>query len=255
MEEMFIENGEKRLKAFVYCSSNRRAVIMCHGFSGNSSGIFGPELAQSLSNSNLVCRFDFSGQGESSGRFYDTSISTELADLDIIVRYVRETYTPQNIILLGHSFGAAIAILYATQHSVDGVISLSGEGDLKKALDIEFSAKQQKELEEKGEVRFQNWSKEGDEDLLGRQFYDDMKRYNTLRAAREISGPVLYIHGKSDEEIPYSASEEMYRQGGKNRELAIVEDANHIYNWFSENKKITEMTKVINSWLEKNFKK
>jgi len=65
MKELFIVNkNNQKLKTFIYDDfSSDTAIIMCHGFSGSSSGVMFPQIAKALSEEYLVCRFDFNGQG------------------------------------------------------------------------------------------------------------------------------------------------------------------------------------------------
>lgn len=152
----------EKLESFIYGEENTEtAIIMCHGFSGSSSGPLSPQIAKELSEKYLVCKFDFRGQGTNTeSNFYDSSISLELEDLDYVVNYINDNYSPKNIILLGHSFGCAITFLYAQNHLIQGMVSLSGEGDLEKAIGYEFSKEQLKEFEENGETKYENWSYE-----------------------------------------------------------------------------------------------
>ena len=250
MQETWIPTERKaKLKAFVYGAQHKTALIVCHGFTGNSSGIFFPELSKQLSKDYLVCRFDFAGQGKSEGLFYDTSITSELNDLDSVVRYIKDQYSPQKVVLIGHSFGAAIASLYAQDHQIDGLVLLSGEGDLEKAMDYEFSTKQREEFATKGETKVVNWSKDGKEELLGKKFLEDMTQYSTIVAATKLKCPSLLIHGDQDKEIPPSASEEIYAAIPSKKTLKIIHSADHVYNFFSDKPLIEEVTRELQSWL------
>jgi pimeloyl-ACP methyl ester carboxylesterase len=256
MKKFKIKNKDNQnLTAFLYGSKNKEtAVIMCHGFSGSSSGLLLPPIAKNLAKKYLVLRFDFSGQGDSEGEFYETSISKELADLDVIVKYIKKNYAPQNIILLAHSFGAAIAFLYAAPNQVQGLISLSGEGDLKKAIQLEFSKKQMQDFKEKGEAYYTNYSNNENQELLGKQFLDDMQKYSTLAAAKKINCPVLFIHGTQDEVIPDSATREMYKVAKNPKKLILIKNTDHMYNVYKKSAKMEELIKHINDWLEVEIK-
>lgn len=212
-----------------------------------------PKIAEELSKDYLVCRFDFRGQGDSDGDFYDSSISLELEDLDYVIRHIQSTYTPENIVLLGHSFGCAIAFLYAQNHPIQGLISLSGEGDLEKAIAYEFSEEQMREFEDKGETRYENWTHGGRMDLLGKQFLDDMRNFSTLDAAKAANYPVLYIHGTKDDVIPHRASEEMFVVTPSEKELILMEGADHTFNLFTEHPKGDEMLQHVHGWLRGRF--
>jgi alpha-beta hydrolase superfamily lysophospholipase len=228
---------------------------LCHGFTGDSSGLFLPNLAEDLSQEYLVCKFDFSGQGKSEGNFHTTSITKEINDLNSVINKIKQKYFPKNIILIGYSFGATITLLYAAKNKVQGLISLSGEGDLEKAISYEFSKKQLQELENHEETFIENWSKGGIKDLLGKQFLDDMKKYSTLKAAKKIKCPTLLIHGKNDTVIPHTATEKVYNLIKSAKEVKYMKDTNHFYNFFSNNSKIQEMSSHIKKWLKNNYEK
>lgn len=255
MQHLKIETAEKqKLNTYIYGTENAQtAIIFCHGFSGNSSGLFKPQLAEELSHKYLVCRFDFRGQGNSDGKFHDTSITHELEDLDCVVAYVRRQYSPEKIVLLGHSFGAAVALLYASQNKIDGLVSLSGEGDLEKAVIYEFTEKQLEDLRTRGETLVENWSEDGDENLLGKQFLDDMLRYSTTDAAKKLQCPILFIHGKNDDVIPYDATEKMYKLVRSPKEIKLMENTDHTYNFFTNKPKTKEVFSNIKDWLDKYF--
>lgn len=247
-------NNNESLQCFLYNEKNPNTVIiMCHGFSGSSSGIMFPKIAEELSQRFLVCRFDFRGQGESDGDFYTSSISRKLEDLDFIISHIKTQFNPQNIILLGHSFGCAIALLHAQKNPVQGIISLSGEGDLQKAINYEFSKEQLQEFENKGETKYENWTYNGRMDLLGKQFLDDMKKYSTIQAVKNIKCPILYIHGTNDDVIPHSATEEMYNLTTSEKEIILMEGVDHMFNVFSKNPKVEDMISYVKNWLERKF--
>ena len=251
-EELWIQTAEKaKLKAYVHNPTGAQAIIMCHGFSGCSTGPLGDKLAEMLAARFLVCRFDFRGQGKSDGKFFDTCITKELEDLDAVVAFVRNKYSPKSIILLGHSFGAAIATLYAARHPIDRLISLSGEGNLEHAVPLEFSSDQLRDLKQMGETNVVNWSKNGNPDLLGNQFLEDLLSYSTKDAAQQTKIPVLLIHGAADEVIPYSASKEMHKHFGDSK-LIKISDADHLYNILSPPDHLGEVVQEIFQWLEKS---
>ena len=255
-EEIWIKtNNNLKLKSYIYNPKKELiTIIMCHGFSGNSSGIFNPKFAEELSKKYLVCRFDFRGQGKSEGRFYNSSITIELEDLKNIISYIKKYYQPKKMILLGHSFGSLISILYISKNSLDGLISLSGVSNNNKLINIEFNSQQLSELDKKGKIQIVNWSKNGELDLLGKQFLDDIKKYSILKAAKKIKIPTLIIHGKKDDIVPHSHSKELYQLIKGPKKLILIENADHLFNFFDEkNSKVDMVIKYIKIWLKRNF--
>lgn len=255
MKQLKIETAKKlKLESFIYSEQNHdTAIIMCHGFSGSSSGILFPQIAEELAKKYLVCRFDFRGSGSSEGEYYNSSISVELEDLDFVVKYIKKRYSPKNIILLGHSFGCAITFLYAADNKIDAMVSLSGEGDLEKAIKYEFSETQMKDFNEKNEAYYENWSHDGRLDLLGKQFLNDMIKYSTVDAAKKINCPVLFIHGTNDVVIPHIATEEMFELVRGEKKLILMPQTDHMYNGYTDKPKVNEVISYINNWLNENF--
>lgn len=253
MRELWIQTEKGlKLKAFVYntCKSPT-AIIICHGFTGNCSTIFLPRIAEKLSENYLVCRFDFRGQGQSEGSFYDTCITLELEDLHRIVEYISLNYHPLNIVLLAHSFGAAIAVLYTIKNNISGLISLSGEGNLHKAISFEFNDNQLRDFEERGETLVFNWAVRRKEPL-NKRFLEDMKYYSTLDAAKCLRVPVFFIHGTSDKVIPHTATEEMYSIVKAPKTLKLLPQVGHTYEFLTTSSVIDGIILDIKSWLKTN---
>ena len=228
------------------------AVIICHGFPSNSSTTLLTSIQNQLSIKYLVCRFDFKGSGQSGGNFYKTSISTMLNDLSEIVALI-ETLGNKKIILMGHSFGAAICMLFTERHTnkVSGLISLSGEGDLQKAISFEFNNDQIKEFEKNGKTTIETWvAGKPIKKEIGLQFLEDMRKYSTNDAAKLLSMPTLLIHGSKDELKP-KVSRKINRIIPKPKKLVIIHGADHFYNSFFEKIKLDEVIAEINLWIEK----
>lgn len=255
MKQVKIETtGKYKLNTYIHGIENKQtAIILCHGFSWNSSWHFTPELAEELSDKYLVCRFDFRGQGNSEWNFYNTSITNELEDLDHIVKYIKKNYLPKKIILIGHSFGAAIALLYTSLNKIDGLISLSWEWDLEKAITYEFTEQQLEDFKTKWETMVENWSKDGNKELLGKQFLDDLFKYSTVDAAKKLQCPVLFVHGKNDNIIPHSATENIYKLIKSPKEIKLIDNTDHIYNFFTDNPKTNELFLIVKDWLYRHF--
>lgn len=254
MIELWVKtNNDLNLKTYIHNpSQGLTAFIFCHGFPADSNSMFYQRMAEILAKNSLVCRFDFRGQGKSDNTFYNSSITDEIEDLGYMVKYIKENYNPLKIVLLTHSFGSIIAMLYIAQEKdflVSALVSLSGEGDLTKAIDLEFNANQMQELEEKGETQVFNWSSRKNE-LLGKQFLEEMRRYSSVEAAKNLTIPVLFIHGTEDESVPVSATKEMYSLVKGLKTLHLIDGASHTYNFFMEPALIMEISAKIESWLK-----
>ena len=238
----YVDNPNQSLTAFIFC----------HGFPANSNFSFYPRMAEILAKDNLVCRFDFRGQGNSDGTFYDSSIKHEIEDLGHMIKYVKQNYNPQKIVLLTHSFGTIIAMLHLAEEDsslVSALVSLSGEGDLTKAIDLEFNSNQLQDLREKGETQVFNWGARREE-LLGKQFLEEMKEYSTVEAAKKLTLPIMFFHGTKDESVPVSATTEMHSLVNGPKSLHLVTDASHNYDFFMKPQLIEDISTKILAWVK-----
>lgn len=96
--------------------SPKAGVVLAHGILVEKNyGGFYPALATALAKDGLESlRFDFRGHGESEGRLEEMTIAGEVEDLATAVRFLRSRQAP-HVGIVGTSFGAGIAVIYAAQ--------------------------------------------------------------------------------------------------------------------------------------------
>ncbi|MFC2091765.1 serine aminopeptidase domain-containing protein, partial [Elusimicrobiota bacterium] len=58
-----------------------------------------------------VSRFDYRGEGESSGEFQNTDIKTRVEDISLIKKELQENYKVDKICLIGWHLGALVALV------------------------------------------------------------------------------------------------------------------------------------------------
>src|SRR5207253_706165 len=68
-------------------------------------------------------RIDFSGNGDSEGRFEDATPRKMLRDITAIIEHYRKRYA--KIILVGHSLGGLLALISASRIKVDGIVLIA----------------------------------------------------------------------------------------------------------------------------------
>ena len=251
MLELWVKTDDDfNLKTYIHNpAKNLTAFIFCHGFPACSNSSFYQRMSEIISKDSLVCRFDFRGQGKSDGTFFNSSITHKIEDLDNIIKYVKNNYHPKKVVILAHSFGAIIAMLQIVQECSTKSEGLVGEGDLAKAIHLEFNDDQIQELEEKGETRIFNWSTRQKE-LISEQFLGEMRKYSSLEAAKKITIPVLFFHGTKDESIPVGATEEMYSLVNGEKAMHLITGASHTYNSFMDPSLIGKISITILNWIK-----
>jgi hypothetical protein len=172
-------------------------VVFAHGFTGHR---LGPDylfvtLARALAHAGVSSlRFDFTGSGESDGRFCDMTLSTMEADLLSAIKIVRREYSPRSVVLLGHSLGGAVCALVALRAKAAGLALFAPVGDpagiLARRKDTVIAAG----LNARG--FYENGPHE-----MSLAFVDDLKSKNPVVALDGYTGPLIVFQGECDASI------------------------------------------------------
>ncbi|MGW6457877.1 alpha/beta fold hydrolase [Streptomyces sp. NPDC055078] len=119
-DSLMTEDG---VRLWAIRSGRGEPVVFCHGGPGLWDTL--GDLADMLADTALVHRWDQRGCGRSQ-RSGPYSVTRSVADLDA----VREHFGLERMTLLGHSWGAQLALLYALEHPgrVSGLVYVSGTG-------------------------------------------------------------------------------------------------------------------------------
>ena len=90
MEKVAFKNKQGETLVGILEGSGDKGVILCHGFTGNKSSPVLHTLAHGLKDAFLCLRFDFSGNGESEGKFEDSNYSKETSDLLCAIQFMKK---------------------------------------------------------------------------------------------------------------------------------------------------------------------
>ena len=195
-------------------SKPRALAVVIHGFKGFKDWGFFPWMAERLCNHGLaVCRFNMSRSGigedlETFDRldlFADDTYSTQLADVQRVVRFAQRKCVKLPTFLVGHSRGGGVAILAANDvPHLEGVVTWSAIST----------------VERWDEATKRIWRKNGYYDIentrtkqmmrMSTAILDDYEanreRFDILAAAERLQVPLLVIHGADDESVPVAES-------------------------------------------------
>lgn len=171
----------------------------------------------------LVLRYDFAGVGESSGCFGKMTYTGQARDLEAAVRYMKGLGV-RALGIIGSSMGGSAALLYTGYHAgVSALAVLAAPADPKAIVGQWFTA---------GEV--QAWRKKGYLVYHGRKIYqsflEDIDRIDILRAAGNLSCPLLVLHGEQDGVVPVGQAHALYRSATGTKALRIFPDADHRFS-------------------------
>ncbi len=221
------------------------AIIIIHGFKGFKNFAFFPDLSDRLAMAGYVtitANFSRNGIGydyntfENLDKFAENTITHELNDLQTIINNIKDqsiakkTIDLDRLALLGHSKGAGISILKAAELA-DDIKCIVTWGSVN-TFD-RFSKEQIKKWEKGGIVEIEN-SRTKQMMPVNSSFWDDFKKnkskFDIVKAVKKIDNPALFIHGDSDETVPYAESEANHKNcSAYVKRLELVEGAGHTF--------------------------
>lgn len=219
-------------------------VILCHGHSTNKASSTVAGLEEILNKNGIsTFKIDFSGHGESEGKFEDTTVSSAMADILTAIKYLKARGY-KKIGLFGGSFGGAASILAAAKSTDLFVLALKSPVSDYKNLEIERKdANTIRDWKEKGWVEY----KIGDPRnlKLNYSFFEDFANFNEYKSARKIVAPTIIIHGDSDVDVPVEQSTKLAKII-PNCKLKIISGADHTY---TGSEHFSKMLKLISEFI------
>lgn len=176
-------------------------VIICHGFVGSRIGVnrlFVKAAREFAKEGYGVLRFDYEGCGESLGEYGSYGLDRFIEQTKHVIDFASsiEDVDADQIMLIGHSLGGAVAALTASTderikklvmwaavgHPHHDIIKIVGHHEYQKTISHSF-------------VDHEGYA-------LTKHFFDSLSLYSPLEAAKLFKGDVLLIHGTADQDIP-----------------------------------------------------
>ena len=179
------------------------------GFKSDMRGTKAEALGEyAVRSGRAYVRFDYSGHGDSGGRFEDGTISRWLEE----TRAVFEAHAEGLQIVIGSSMGGWIALLLARalagrpakNATLAGLVLVAPAPDFTEALMwAEFSPEAKREIEEKGS--WQRPSAYGEAPYpVTRGLIEDGRKHLLLDKPIELGCPVRILQGVQDPDVPYA---------------------------------------------------
>lgn len=186
-------NGETISARFYKNPNAEYTILFSHG---NAEDIFtGDEFYEELSSAGFnVFAYDYRGYGLSEGK---PSEQNSYEDAEIAHNYLTNNLKipPEKIIIHGRSLGAAVSIDLASQQKCGGLIS---ESSFVTAFRV-----------------------------LTRYPIYPFDKFQNLYKIEKVNCPVLFIHGKRDEIIPFWHSEILFSKANEPKFFYAINEANH----------------------------
>lgn len=217
-----------------------KAVIVCHGFGSNKD--MSPwlrDMCNHLSREGMAgVRIDFSGHGDSEGRCEDISYLKEAGDISSCIDYLEKNGYP-SIGLIGHSMGASVCILTASQDPRPKVLAIiAGVAYPSQEDHIAFA----KAFFEKA---FQK-------KIPSESFILHLKQTDILSAVRKVHAPLLLIHGDADSMVPIAEGEAIFSAANEPKKMIIAIGSGHRLS--QEPEFAAECIELCVEWMKKHLK-
>jgi pimeloyl-ACP methyl ester carboxylesterase len=208
-------------------------VVWLGGFGSDMRGTKAERLAALAQIHGIsFLRFDYSGHGESGGRFMDGTISTWLADAEAVIAHFTGD---KPLILVGSSMGAWITLrlvqnmIAQNQHSrLKGLVLLAPAPDFTSDLvEPALTEAQRHDLVAKGYC--EEPSKYGPEPTIyTRALIEDGRTNRVLTGIIDTHCPVVILQGMDDPDVPYAhALKLMSHLPQDNVTLTLIKDGDH----------------------------
>jgi uncharacterized protein len=199
-------------------SGVRQVVVIGHGVTGHKDRPFLVALAEGLARTGIpALRVSWSGNAGSEGRFADSTLSKEVADLGAVL----DALAGYEVTYAGHSMGGAVGVLRAsTDVRIRRLVSLAGMVHVRAFAEHHFGALTP--------GRDLMWGKPGC--VLSPAYMDDLRKIDTVvdRAA-QISVPWLLVHGTADTLVSIQDSRDAFARARAPKELVVLEGCDHVW--------------------------
>jgi len=205
MQPSFLKLADGRKLAHHLTEGKSPGVIFMGGFKSDMNGAKATALeTYCVKHGHRFVRFDYTGHGESSGKFEDGTISAWKQDaLDIF-----DKLGAGKNILIGSSMGAWLALLVALERpeKISGIVGIASAPDFTENLVWQaLTPAQQKKLLEKGQVLIPDCYGEAPYPIT-RALVEDGRKHLLLDKEIPIHVPVRLIHGTEDNDVPWQVS-------------------------------------------------
>ena len=208
-------------------------VVWLGGFNSDMRGTKAERLSGLAANRGFsFLRFDYSGHGESSGRFTDGTISKWLADAEAVIAHFA---SDRPLLLVGSSMGAWIvlrlvqnSIVQGDQNQLAGLVLLAPAPDFTSDLiEPQLTDQQRHDLQHK------NYCEEPSDYGPGPAIYtraliEDGRNNRVLTGIIDTHCPIVILQGMADADVPYAhALKLMSHLPQDNVTLTLIKDGDH----------------------------
>ena len=211
----------------------RTGLLWLGGFNSDMTGSKAESLAAHARQARRPClRFDYSGHGQSRGRFEDGTISIWLEEAEKVFMELCQGPT----VVVGSSMGGYLGVLLlrrlARQQPVAaarlrGLLLIAPAADMTQAL-LWAEASREARLAIMSEGAWLRPSAYGEPYPITRALIEDGRRHLILGQQIEVACPVHIVHGEVDPDAPWQHGLKLYQAlSGNDVQFTLVKGGDH----------------------------
>ncbi len=217
-------------------SPSELGIVLAHGFCNSVSKVSFQRIASRLAAQAGIVALSFRGHGRSGGR---SSVGpVEVHDLAAGVHLARDLGY-RKIAVVGFSMGAAVSLLYASQHPVDAVVSVSSPSRWY--------------VRQTPAMRRLHWLVEAPHGrwlapVLGVRLGEPWATLpvSPIEVVHRIGAPLLLVHGERDHYFPAEHGLALERAAGERAELWLEPGMGH-----AESGVTPDLVDRVGTWLNR----
>ncbi len=199
--------------------------IFAHCFTCGKDFVPGVRISKGLAAEGIATlRIDFSGLGQSGGKFEDSSFLTNIDDLLAGAQWLRENFKAPEL-LIGHSLGGAVALSAAGRiKSVKAVVTIGAPAD--PAHVTHLFEDHLSEIQESGKA---DVKLAGRNFVVGQKFLTDLEDHSHPEDLANLSGiQILIMHSPTDDVVPLENAGKIYSALRHPKSFISLAGADHL---------------------------
>jgi len=239
------------------CGDTLDTVVLCHGLGNDKESFVVKQLSKRLGRRFRTLRFDFRGNGASSGSFAFGGYDEQALDIEAAVKFL-ESEGLRVIGVLGHSMGGDSALMFGALSPLardKRLVNVSGRFQMDRGLREKFSDAQWSALCAGESIE---WPLKDRSCKVTMNDVDKRRRTDMKGVVEKIAERgdvfVLTVHGSEDDVIPVEDAHEIHKilSSTGRHELVILEGANHFYKTrgSSDTSQIESLFQVVSAFLD-----
>jgi pimeloyl-ACP methyl ester carboxylesterase len=225
----YLETPQGRRLAYHKSEGAGPTIVFCGGLKSDMEGTKAIHLeAWAKARGQAFLRFDYSGHGESSGRFEEGAIGDWHEDTLAAVTALTEGA----LVVVGSSMGGwqALLLARALPARVAGVVTIAAAPDFTEdSYWATFTEAQKSALETQGHVALPSDYMEPY--IITKRMIEDGRNHLVLRAKLRLECPVRFLQGTADTAVSVATAVRLLEHAeGDDMTLMLVKDADHRFS-------------------------